>query len=261
MPHIALNPGLSQYALWRDFHEKYPDKSPATYSCYHQKFRDDFSQAVSKYLRERRNLPARPEVTLMRRPEGHSEEHPAFSKDEWAVAVLKTGWNTKYLSLILYRIFVVAVISVHTRSQSDSQTPIITTSGVLPYRCPFRYSPSDLTPLLPSPLMPPPPSRPSPTLSPFAPILILDRTSLLSLLSLLLPLLLMTPPPFHHSPTLLPSAPTLTFGPDTFPLLHSSRFSSLLSLPSDSLPPTLHQVTTFRRCPIPHTWTPLIPSL
>ncbi|KAF8325657.1 uncharacterized protein EI90DRAFT_3018992 [Cantharellus anzutake] len=86
VPHIALNPGLSRYALWRDFHEKYPDKSPATYSCYHQRFRDDFSQAVSKYLRERRNLPAA-RVTLTRRPEGRSEEHPAFSKDEWAAAV------------------------------------------------------------------------------------------------------------------------------------------------------------------------------
>ncbi|KAF8319562.1 uncharacterized protein EI90DRAFT_3132424 [Cantharellus anzutake] len=62
-------------------------------------------------------------------------------------------------------------------------------------------------------------------------------TPLATLLLLLLLLFLMTPPPFHHSPTLLPSAPILTFRPDTFPLLHSSPRSSLLSPPSDPLPP------------------------
>ncbi|KAF8322920.1 uncharacterized protein EI90DRAFT_3130718 [Cantharellus anzutake] len=86
-------------------------------------------------------------------------------------------------------------------------------------------------------------------------------TLLLSLLLLLLLLLLMTPPPFHHFPTLLPSALILTFGPDTFPLLHSSTRSSLLSPPSDPLPPNLRQVTTFHCCPIPCTRTPLVPSL
>ncbi|KAF8327373.1 uncharacterized protein EI90DRAFT_3127015 [Cantharellus anzutake] len=88
-----------------------------------------------------------------------------------------------------------------------------------------------------------------------------NTTPLATLLLLLLLLLLTTPPPFHHSPTLLLSTPILTFGPDTFPLLHSSPLSSLLSPSSDPLLPTLRQVTTFRRCPLPCTQTPLVPSL
>ncbi|KAF8325416.1 uncharacterized protein EI90DRAFT_3128771 [Cantharellus anzutake] len=94
-----------------------------------------------------------------------------------------------------------------------------------------------------------------PNTTPLATLLLL-----LLLLSLLL-LLLTTPPPFHHSPTLLPSTPILTFGPDTFALLHSSPLSSLLGLPSDPLLPTLRQVTTFRCCPVPCTRTTLIPLL
>ncbi|KAF8317837.1 uncharacterized protein EI90DRAFT_3133622 [Cantharellus anzutake] len=128
---------------------------------------------------------------------------------------------------------------------------------------PFRTTSEAVSyPYIPDPdPTPGPPSSPPPE---SYPISIRSNTHLglnITPLATLLLLLLMTPPPFHHSPTLLPSALILTFGPDTFPLLHSSPCSSLLSPPSDPLLPNLQQVTTFCHCPIPCTQTPLIPSL
>ncbi|KAF8331692.1 uncharacterized protein EI90DRAFT_3056966, partial [Cantharellus anzutake] len=106
---------------------------------------------------------------------------------------------------------------------------------------PFRYLPSVLAThpsFLPLPL------------SPSAPILTSARTPPLSPLTLLLRSSFTQPPPSRHPPTLPPSTPILTFGPDNPPYL-----SPL------SPPPPFRQVTTFHRCPVLRTQTPLVPLL
>ncbi|KAF8325571.1 uncharacterized protein EI90DRAFT_3128666 [Cantharellus anzutake] len=73
-----------------------------------------------------------------------------------------------------------SVISMHTQSRPDFRTSSFPTSGVLPYRCLFRYSPSVLATHLLVPPMPPPLLLPSPPLSLSTPILTSDRTLPLS---------------------------------------------------------------------------------
>ncbi|KAF8340719.1 uncharacterized protein EI90DRAFT_3117265 [Cantharellus anzutake] len=127
---------------------------------------------------------------------------------------------------------------------------------------PFRHSPSVLATHL---LLTPPRHLYSSFLS--YPISVRSDTHLGPNITPLATLLLLLHPPVplllrptstpHHPPTLPPSAPILTFGPDNPPLRHSFPLTFSLSPPSGTPPPPFHQVTTFHRCPVLPTRTPI----
>ncbi|KAF8334612.1 uncharacterized protein EI90DRAFT_3121033 [Cantharellus anzutake] len=149
---------------------------------------------------------------------------------------------------LLHQSYTGIVISVHTRP--DFRTSTLFTSGVITYRCRSDTHLRSWQTHLP---------LTSPTLSPSAPIFIPDRTSPHSP-----PSYYSAPPSQHlHPPaTLLRFPRPLRYSPSDLTTLLSATPSPLtcpLSPPSVTPPPPFRQVTTFHRCPVLRTQTPLIP--